>query len=136
MHKENPPNTGFTFANKLSDVAAAKRDILNFMGTSQVAQTRRNFAAEGFIDRTIRKWPKKKARYGGPTLQKTGRGKASVRVLEKTQNTVAVGSTVPYLFLHQHGIGFPVRKWLGHSAQNALRIARYMHFRLSKTMLR
>jgi len=137
MHKENAPNTGFNFRAKRSAVIQARREILQEAGSMTVHFVKNAiFPAEGFIDRSVEKWPKKKARYGGKTLVKTGKGKASIKVLSVGQNRVKIGTNVPYMHLHQHGIGFPRRKFIGHSHVLSVRIAKMIDQKISKAMLR
>ena len=76
-----------------------------------------NFPAEAFVDRPRKRWPKKRASYGGKTLVKTGHMKRSIQILKITQTLAWVGTAVKYAIEHQMGRGsFPVRQFLGHSA--------------------
>ena len=91
-----------------------------------------NWDAEAFVDRPIKRWPKKRAKYGGKTLVKTGRLRQSIRVLRISKNLASAGTDVPYGKKHQLGDGFPVRQFIGHSAVLATASRKYITSQLNK----
>lgn len=94
-----------------------KRQLVWGMGVMAVYHSKvLNWNAEAFVDEPVKRWPPKRAKYGGKILVKTGRLRSSIGILKSTPNLVHVGTTVPYGIKHQRGIGFPERQFTGHSA--------------------
>jgi phage gpG-like protein len=94
-----------------------------------------NWNSESFVDRPPKRWPKKRAKYGGKTLVKTGRLKRSMRILKLTRNRTEVGTNVGYGIKHQEGRGrFPERQFTGHSQILAEATARLLVSNLNKAM--
>lgn len=92
--------------------ATMTRDIIKM---AVVHTTQVNWPAEAFVDKPIKRWPKKRASYGGKTLVKTGRLRQSIKILKVSKNLASMGTDVPYGRKHQIGDGFPVRQFVGHS---------------------
>jgi len=93
-----------------------------------------NWSASAFVDEPVKRWPPKRAKYGGKTLVKTGRLRASMRVLKTTPTIVHVGTDVPYGIKHQEGRGFPERQFTGHSAVLSRATADFIVSNLNKVM--
>jgi len=89
--------------------------------------------AEAYVDRPMKRWPKKKASYGGKTLVKTGKLRQSIKILRVSKNLASMGTDVPYGKKHQLGLGnFPVRQFVGHSVILAVNSRRYIVSQLNK----
>lgn len=64
---------------------------------------------------------------GRQQLVKTGRMRESIRVLSKTNNTIIVGSDVPYANFHNEGSGrMPKRQFIGEAKKLKLKFEIYI----------
>lgn len=77
------------------------------------------FEAQGFIDETVQRWPGRKSKRdnaGRKLLVKSGKGRASIKVLSRSKYSRRVGTAVPYMELHNVGTSrLPKRQFIGQS---------------------
>lgn len=108
-------------------VALQLKGLMTQIGNIVVNQVDKNFKAQGFIDRSVKKWkPRKVKDVGRATLVKTGRLRRSIKkksVSSKRVTVASVGKAAVYAGVHNNGLkagrgkGFtmPKRQFLGPS---------------------
>jgi phage gpG-like protein len=93
------------------------------LGNIAVKQFQDNFRSEGFFDKTLSPWKKRKRETrrtrGKKILQNTGRLRRSIKRLSTTWGRIAVGTRgVNYAEVHNEGLGkMPKRQFIGHGAK-------------------
>jgi phage gpG-like protein len=101
-------------ARKIKAEAGATLDTMANNAVNHFKVT--NFDAEAFIDTTPKRWPPKKKPDGRRMLVKTGRGRASIQVIERGSTSRKVGTNVPYMRYHNEGTRrLPQRQFIGES---------------------
>ena len=75
------------------------------LGATAVRYIHDNFRKQGFVDEGVRKWPKRKSKkhQGRALLNKSGAGRRDVRVRRTTKTYAVVGTSLPYMALHNRG---------------------------------
>lgn len=128
-------NAPLNFSGKTAAWKTLKAALPRQMGIMAVYHSKSmNWNSESFVDRIPKRWPKKRAKYGGKTLVKTGRLKSSIRILKLTRSRVDVGTTVGYGIVHQEGRGYPERQFTGHSSILAEATGRMIVSKLNRAM--
>lgn len=105
--------------------------LVSVMGVEAKNFYQKSFEKQGFTDRVLEKWKKRKPRMRGginidagrAILVKSGDLRRSIRVISKTLTTVTVGSNLKYAPVHNLGLragrgrGFkmPKRQFMGES---------------------
>lgn len=94
--------------------------LLNAMGNNAVNFFKvENFNAESFIDEPPKRWEPRKSKKdnaGRRLLVKTGRGRASIKILSRDGRSVKVGTLVPYMKFHNKGTkDLTQRQFIGNS---------------------
>ena len=62
-----------------------------------------NFRRQGFLGYTLQPWQPRKSGKGGAILVRSGRGRRSIRIMQSSQDTVVIGSNLPYMKAHNEG---------------------------------
>jgi phage gpG-like protein len=65
--------------------------------------TKERFVRKTWVDRAPEAWPKRKRKGRGSLMVNSGRLKRSIRKLAVTQNSVTIGTDVPYAQIHNDG---------------------------------
>lgn len=75
------------------------------LGATAVRYIHDNFRKQGYDDEGVRKWPKRKSKkhHGRGLLIKSGAGRRDVRVRRTTKTYALVGTSLPYMALHNSG---------------------------------
>ena len=117
------------FARKSSAVRRELNWLTHRMGNMAKDHVDANFRAESFIDDTPKRWPDRKRKVKSrPILVKTGKLKNSIRVTNRTRNSVSITTPVSYAGVHNRPVGemkqygpwmYPGRQFMGHSRQLA-----------------
>lgn len=109
----------FHFLRKAAQFKAMKPVILDQMANNAVYHFKiTNFDSAGFVDNGVKKWAPIKNGNGRQPLVKTGRGRESITVLQRSVNGRIVGTLVPYMAYHNTGTKkLPQRKLIGKSKQ-------------------
>lgn len=80
------------------------RKFTKVMGVMALNHFRGSFIKQGFTDRHLTKWKKRKRGDSSRAiLVKTGKLKRSIRIVRKTLTSVTIGSDVPYAIFHNQG---------------------------------
>lgn len=94
----------------ISKFEAAKRRIPRIIGNHAVNFYKENFRRQGFLDRTISPWARRKTTAGrrsdnrGILIGKgSGRLWRSIRMTEATMNRIVIRSETPYAIAHNEG---------------------------------
>lgn len=98
-----------------------KKTLPAKLGNGAVKFFRSNFDREGFLDRSVSKWKRRKYRPRGgqkKILTVSGRLKRSIRRLQTSWGRIVIGSKgVIYAERHNEGLkGMPKRQFIGESA--------------------
>lgn len=123
------------------------RGVMKQVGNIVVNEVDKNFKAEGFIDRSVKKWKPRKRPDKNPKkraiLVKSGRLKRSIRRLSVSAKRVTVGAkgkAAVYAGVHNHGLkagrgaGFtmPKRQFLGPSHQIDKKVVQLLKKKIKK----
>jgi len=77
------------------------------LGAEAVRHTKENFRQGGFVDASLEVWPKRKndedSGRGVLIGKQSGHLFKDIRVLSRTENSVSVGTTLPYARIHNEG---------------------------------
>ena len=120
----NRINTPINFAGKMRRLRTEMNNMTRRMGKMASEHVQHNFKVEGFVDKTVKRWPKKKRPNGKQTLVDTGRMRATTKMMFRSRNTVKLSTPVPYGGIHNREVGemkqystgnYPGRKFMGHS---------------------
>ena len=100
--------TGKSITDQLRDFRAISRDLPMFIGTEAVRFFKDTFNKQGWTgDSGIKKWkarnPKAKRNKRRKILTNTGALKRSIRITQKTANSVTIGTNLPYAKVHNEG---------------------------------
>lgn len=94
-------------SNLQRNAQTAIRRLPPLLGAEAVRHTKENFRTGGFVDTTSQPWPKRKndPDPGRGTLIGKGSGHLfrDVRILGRSNNSVTVGTTLPYAKIHNDG---------------------------------
>ena len=97
-----------------------------------------NFDAEAFIDEVPERWAPRKSKRdnaGRRLLVKTGRGRAGIKVLSRTGNSVKIGTLVPYMKYHNEGTArLPKRQFIGDSGVLQRKNGKVLNDAIDKTI--
>ncbi len=101
-------HTGKSIKDQLRDFRAITKDLPNYIGTEAVRFFKDSFNRQGFIDKGgVQKWkarsPKAKRNKGRKILIDRAVLKRSIRITNKSNNSVTVGTNVPYAKVHNEG---------------------------------
>lgn len=92
----------------LAEYRALQRQLPAIVGGRAVNYFKRSFQQQGWVDKGIEKWPARKAgakrNKGRKLLIDSGRLRRSIRVVEKGEHYVIVGTDVPYGVAHNEGV--------------------------------
>jgi len=97
----------FTTAQTRQRIQKAITRLPNEIGKTAVKFFTDRFRAEAWTDRSAERWKPRKHDYGQKKrkiLTKSGRLKRSIRILQKSNNNVIVGSKLPYAAAHNKGM--------------------------------
>jgi len=123
------------------------KDLQNFitiMGREAVKHYKKSFRDQGFTDKSLRRWQRRRNNFepDRATLTKTGDLKRSVRIVKKNLKSVTVGSDKPYAKIHndggmgrawgRHAFKMPKRQFIGSSYQLSKRLERILNRRIKK----
>lgn len=112
------------FAGKMRRLRIELNNLTRRMGKMSSEHVQNNFNKEGFLDRNIERWPKKKRPNGKKILVDTGKMKRTTRMMFRTRNFVKLSTPVPYAGIHNRKVGqkkeyegkiYPGRKFMGQS---------------------
>lgn len=91
-------------------VKGAFNRLPTILGNEAVNFTLDNFRRQGFLGSSLESWAKRKVgwkkdnRSGRAIMIDTGRLRRSVRIVKATQDTVVIGTDVPYAKAHNEGL--------------------------------
>jgi phage gpG-like protein len=101
-------HSGKSIKDQVRDFRAMSRDLPNYVGTEAVKFFKQGFIRQGYIDEGgLKRWKarstKAKRNKGRKILVDTGALKRSIRITNKTANSVTVGTNLPYAQIHNEG---------------------------------
>lgn len=77
------------------------------LGNKSAEFFRRSWLREGWLDRTLDKWKKRKhdnpKNRGRKILSQSGELRASIRIMSADRHSVVIGSNLPYAAIHNYG---------------------------------
>lgn len=97
------------FFRKVDAVIAAHRKLPNEVAAIAVNFSKERFREQAWLDKTKEPWkPRKQRRRGGQKKSQTllvnkGRLKRSIRKISANENTIIIGTDVPYARIHNEG---------------------------------
>ena len=113
----------FSFLQKAMAVRREINWLTHRMANMAMDHIENNFKAQGFVDETIHRWPKRRRPASWPILQKTGKLKM-IKRQNQSRNSVTLTSAAPYAGVHNRPVGeikkygpynYPGRMFMGHS---------------------
>lgn len=83
---------------------AIKKDLIYGLGYDSVEFFHKNFDNQGFTDRSLKKWKKRKSkRLTHPILNLSGKLKKSIKIIKFDSRHFVVESNLPYSRFHNDG---------------------------------
>lgn len=137
IHRFNVP---LNFKGKMHRLRMEMNNLTRRMGSMASEHTQNNYKVEGFVDKKIEQWPKKKKPNNKKILVDTGRMKNTTRMMFRTRNFVKLATPVPYGAIHNRKVGeikvyngksYPGRKFMGHSVTLATATGKMIVTRLN-----
>ena len=100
-------HSGKSIQHQLRDFRAITKDLPGYIGTEAVRFFKGSFDRQGFIDESYERWKPRKAgarrNKGRKILVDRATLKRSIRITNKTSNSVTVGTNLPYARIHNEG---------------------------------
>lgn len=121
IHHVNKP---INFSGKMRRLRIEMNNMTRRMGKMASEHIQNNYEAEGFVDEKLVRWPKKKRPDGKKILVKSGKMKATTKMMFRSRNNVKLATPVLYGGIHNRKVGemktyngknYPGRKFMGHS---------------------
>ena len=91
------------YIRKLQALARLYNRFPELAAVEAVNFTKERFVMKNWVDRSRKAWPQRKRKSRGTLMVKSGRLKRSIRKLKTTQNSVIIGTDVPYAQAHNDG---------------------------------
>jgi phage gpG-like protein len=90
---------------KLNELQKLRRKFPNMAGIEAVKFSKRRFVDKNWVDETAKAWDARKRKAPGSLMvgKGSGRLKRSIRKISVTQNSLTIGTDVPYAQIHNEG---------------------------------
>ncbi|MEQ1678306.1 MAG: phage virion morphogenesis protein [Chitinophagaceae bacterium] len=100
-------NIPAVFKNLRGKMKTAIQTLPKVLGNEAVNWSKESFNRQGFLNESLQPWQARKKSKGRnmnkAILIQSGRLRRSIRVISSTENTVVIGTDVPYARIHNYG---------------------------------
>jgi phage gpG-like protein len=103
-----------------NDMIKNHSSFIKIMGNESLKHFNKSFVDSGFTDESFERWAARKprSRNNNKLLIDTGRLKNSIRIMNMTNMSVTIGTSVFYAEYHNNGTSrIPKRKFIGFSSK-------------------